>query len=187
MLVGLEGATEGPPLPEARTVREDVYRAFTRVDARPYNYSRSQDRFTQEALDDGDVIPGPTITQDDLMAERRDFAAAQAAIVQVALYAALDEPQPLTAFQKAVNGNRLQRQWRRFRLERILQRVDTWVGQHGMAVSPTWLNEEAPVAAWPIRTVMEYLLAEMSDDELRGLNVPVRAVEAAFRRANLPR
>jgi hypothetical protein len=186
MLVGFPAAAEGPPISEPRSLREDVYRAFTRVDAQPYNYSKSRARFTQEQFTAEDAIPGPVITKQLLLDERAEFARTQPADVAAALLATLDDTQPLTAFQKTINEWNLPRQWRRFHLTKIMARLNAWAFEHRQPLLAAWLNKEPTYDVWPVRRVMDLVLAEMGDDEIRGLLVPVRAVEAALRKTNVP-
>ncbi|HEX3463744.1 MAG TPA: hypothetical protein VHS78_06830 [Candidatus Elarobacter sp.] len=184
MLVGLPGATEGPPLTEPRQLREDVYKAFTRVEAQPYNYSRSHNLFTQEQLPAEDVVPGPTITTELLIEERKEFAQTQPSDVSTDLMAALDDPAPLTAYLHALGKRRLQRPWRRFRLAKLADRVAAWAEASGLPLHPEWFNEAGPLTATPARRVIDLILAEMTDDEVRSLLVPVRAVEVVIRKAS---
>lgn len=190
MAVGFEGATVPVPsvssdaeAPEA-PLRPDVYAALTQVSPRPYVYIPSGDEFTNDSRDDPDAVAIPSTTLDELIAERRAFAeGVQDAEQQSHLITAIDRsPNPLGDFRRAVFELRLGRSWFTFKLQRLREKLERWAKDNDLEVRPSWFAQRAETGGAP-QDVLAYLARYMTDEEIRSLMVPFRAVEALYRAA----
>lgn len=166
--------------------RSDVYEALTRVHQGPYYYIQSQDRFIQELEehDLGDSLTMDSITLDDLVGERREFAEslpdedASEALKRALLYST----NPLGAFQAVVTEHHLGRNWHAFKMERLRERLEKWAAGNGITVSPTWFVSPEETNAWDRpQTALARFAQYMTDEEIRGIPVPFRAVEGLYR------
>jgi hypothetical protein len=161
-------------------LRQDVYRAFTLAPPHKYDYSPSQDLFTSDP-DLADKVPGPTITPEMLITERHEFAKAQNKDVSQRLQNALAAPKPLAEFTRILHEERLLSRWRRHHLATVNARLVAWANDHGLAVLPQWLRK-AESTMRSTRRVLDLVIANMNDDELGKLLIPLHAVEAALKR-----
>lgn len=188
MAVGFEGAavqiTRVSSEAEAQEapLRPDVYAALTQVSPRPYVYIPSGDEFTNDPRDDPDAVEIPSATLEELVAERRAFAESiQDAEQQTRLITAIEQsPNPLAYFRRAVSELRLGRSWYMFKLQRLREKLERWAKDNELEVRPSWFAQRAEPIDAP-QDVFAQLARYMSDEEIRSLMVPFRAVEALYR------
>jgi hypothetical protein len=190
MAVGFKGAAVPvPPVTsyaEAQEVplRQDVYAALTQVSPRPYVYIPSADEFTNDPPSDPDAVELPGATLQELIAERREFGkGVEDAEQQTRLIAAIERsPNPLWDFRRVVSELRLGRSWYVFKLQRLREKLERWAKESNVQVRPSWFAQRAEPGDAP-QDVLAHLARYMSDEEIRGLMVPFRAVEAWYRAA----
>jgi len=176
MLVGLKGAGERPPDPNASEVlkfRSDVYKAFTRASQRPFVYSARLDLFTQDVAEPG-AVQVPQITQEELLNERREFAKTIIGPLGAVVLASLDGFNPLGSFQKVVLQNKHGRAWRAFHSASIDRRLSAWARENSLNVSPVWRGER--VQSYTDREVVMQIISYMNDEEIAQMHLPARAV-----------
>lgn len=192
ILVGFDGAVV-PTRPgaartarfrEYSTFRDDIYSAFTRVSPVPYVYVRSTDQFTTEPGEAGDGVGVPPVALENLLEQRRAFAKSlDENDVRDKLVQALEwSSNPLASFHWTVGELRLQRHWHDFNYKAILEKIHNWAETNGVAVSPAWFSErpEGRTAETPQQVLYE-LARHMTDEEIRSIAVPFRAVEEMYR------
>lgn len=174
-----EGPTALNEEAEPRKLRRDVYIAFTRLRSGLLFYNAVHDRFRQESPDGSGNIPVPPIAIGDLVDDRRSFAESinDAALSNTLLGSLQDRTTALTSFKQAVDDADLQANWHRFNGERVRKRLQTWASSNGLPLRPEWQHVEQATARDPRNTLSE-VARHMTDDEVRNLTVPVRAVEA---------
>ena len=188
MVVGFAGAAVPVPSPttagdeQEAPLRRDLYAALTQVSPRPYAYIPSRDEFTNDVSGDSDAVSLPSVTLDELVEERRAFLEGVVdAEQQERLTAAVERsPNPLADFRRAVSDLGLGRSWYAFKLRRLREKLDRWTKDNDLEARPSWFVRRAE----PIDTPQEalgQLAKHMTDDEVRGLMVPFRAVEALYR------
>ena len=166
--------------------RQDVYEAFTRVDESPFYYVPSLDRFTQHPPETQQSYLLPSSTLERLLEDRKKFADT---VVETDASSRLTKSlefsaNPLAGFHKAIWELDLWTRWRTFSAEAIRKRIDSWTREAGIETSPVWFTHAAPD---PQTLRPQELLATfsnyLSDEEVRELHVPFRAVEAMLRDA----
>lgn len=124
--------------------RGDVFNAFTKIlpPERSHWYSRVEDKFFEDdsVINDKLLVQVPTLTLEDALDERRDFACTVKDVDQQELLRrALDESRgPLGAFGKAIKEGRLEGQWHLFRVDRVTRRIKDWADSVGLEVNPAW-------------------------------------------------
>ncbi len=190
MAVGFEGAAVPiPPVSsDARAqeapLRPDVYAALTQVSPHPYVHIPSGDEFTNDPRDDPDAVELPGTTLEELIAERRAFAEGiQEAEQQTRLITAIERsPNALAYFRRAVSELRLGRSWYVFKLQRLREKLERWAKESNLEVRPSWFAQRAEPGDAP-QDVLAHLARYMTDEEIRSLMLPFRAVEAFYRAA----
>ncbi len=187
MLVGLEGASWPSEVAHSRTTttmfRPDVYAALTLVARTPYYHIPSTDEFLPSGEDHADAVPLPLVTLEGLVEQRRNFAlTVQDPTVKKQLQSALDTAVNLLgAFYQQIVMLRLTGQWHRFKFDLLNKQLHEWAGQNGVTISPGWYGQSAQYVRDSPQQILIRLSQLMSDQEVRGLNVPFRAVEALYR------
>lgn len=194
MLVGFEGAvmpkptSSVPALPPRRQllVRQDAYDAFTRISESPFVYVRSSNDFTRDPGDAADQVPVPPVTLEGLLTDRRQFVDSlddAEPEVREELRRGIDySPNPLADFQRRVAEKGLLRHWHYFNYDIISQKIREWAQQNGLPVSAAWFEPRAERAAVQSpQAILSELSRFLTDDEVRSLRIPFRAVEEMFR------
>ena len=163
--------------------RADIYEAFTRISGNTYWYFPDTDIFTQQAPDDDErerIVLPPT-TLDSLLAQRRDFAERQEAKEE--LIQAIDySPNPLASFQNVIHEHQLNRLWHNFKTERLGEQITDWAKTNGIEIRPEWMDSNrAQEDIQSPQQLMAHFASFMTDDEIRSISVPFRAVEEMYR------
>ena len=187
MLVGFSGATlpaleresRGRPRDNLR-LRQDVYAASTRISSEPYVYIRNRDEFTAEQGDATDFVKLPPVTLDELLDQRRTFSKsledehASERLIRAIEFSA----NPLAHFHRELVQLGLLRQWHKL----IYDRVTAWAGANDVEISQDWFAPRPETQ--PIDTpqqILSELARHLTDDEVRGLLIPFRAVEEIYK------
>lgn len=195
MFVGLEGAdwpefrvgeSEGSGQPKSRRFRSDVYDAFTKISDRGFWYFSDFDEFTQEipASDSRIKISLPAVTLDQLREQRRSFAALQSDDLNEELIRATDRSaNPLAQFQAMISRHKLGQKWHKFKADTLMEQIQNWAKENSIEFRPSWVESDQ---AQESRKSPQRLMADfaflMTDDEIRSISVPFRAVEALYRK-----
>ncbi len=190
MLVGFRSAPWPSPVAGEMTerrhgirFRQDVYAALTLITDRPFYYVQSRDEFTQDPQEGDHRIDLPSVALEILLEQRRQFAEGQASDdVKKELQRAIDRsPNPLVDFQRAIGFQSLGREWHDFKATVLMERLEEWAQHNGIEVSPSWLAEQRPMDT---RLSPQDLLARfaqyMTDEEVRSMQVPFRALEEMY-------
>ena len=145
--------TVGTLVPQLSVIRRDMFEALTKItkvgEFRPL-YLRNTDSVLwpeQEQVPD-DAVALPEATLDQAVVDRREFAA-QGYVESRAreeIIASLGAPSPLFAFSEVVRANGLARRWHQFRAGVILNRLQAWSQQSGVAWHPSWLVDAETAA-----------------------------------------
>ena len=191
MLVGFDGAVLPAWEREGRTragdylrLRQDVYAAFTRISSEPYSYVKSRDEFTTEEGEATDSVQVPSVTLDDLLEHRRSFASSiededtKGHLLEAVEFSA----NPLANFHRVLVKHGLLRHWHDFNYKLIRQKVTEWAGAEHIEVAHEWFAP--PEGVQPVegpQQVLSELSRYLTDDEIRGLSIPFRAVEEMYR------
>ena len=188
MYVGLKGAKWPEPTEERSRwnlsrFREDVYEAFTRIGESDYWYLPDTDEFRQDVAKDDSrrKIAIPSVTLEGLLNQRRRFA--EKVDAHDELTRAIERsPNPLAAFQAEVSRQRLGQAWHSYKSEELTKCIQEWAEQSDIEFRPQWM--EAPEAGQNLQSpqqLMAGFAAYMTDEEIRSMSVPFRAVEAMYR------
>ena len=188
MFVGLAGAkwpesTRGWMSSNRQRFRADVYEAFTRISDVDYCYLPDTDEFRRDVAE-GDArktIPVPSVTLDGLLTDRRRFAEESAAPEELG-NAIQRSPNPLAAFQAEIARLRLGQEWHIYQSKILRERIEDWSKQNGFEFSTRWM--ESPSMELPQHSPQQLLATfavYMTDEEVRSISVPFRAVEAMYR------
>lgn len=188
MFVGFEGA-EWPEITAEWTPRNqdrfraDVYEAFTRISDHDYWYLLDIDEFRNDVSPDDNrrKVRVPSVSLDSLLDQRRKFAEESEAPEE--LKKAIERsPNPLAAFQSEINQQRLGRKWHIYKSKTLRESIEQWAEQNEIAFSSRWTEsesmEENPQSP---QQLMATFAAYMTDEEIRSISVPFRAVEAMYR------
>lgn len=190
MLVGLEptsarrDSARNQLLDQGLALRHDVYEAFTRVSPTQFFYVRDSDQFTLQPPDASSAVPVPRVQWSDLLEIRQEFVSQRTEpAIKEDLERSLTAPNPLGAFQAAVLKHNLWAQWWQHFVLAIYRRVETWAETNGLPVSLTWrvasatsdFNRRTP------QSILSDLARHMTEDEIRSLSIPFRAIEAFVR------
>jgi hypothetical protein len=178
------GAARATGFREYSVFRDDAYAAFTRVSHVPYVYIPVVDQFTTGPGDARDRVEVPPVTLDDLLEQRRAFAKslddedARDKLIQAIERSA----NPLATFHLTLGGLRLARHWHDFNYKAIRDKILTWAEEKGVEVSPAWFSErpEGRTVETP-QQVLSELARHMTDEEIRSIAIPFRAVEEMYR------
>lgn len=190
MFVGLLGAN--PPFPTGRGTdpnrqwfREDIYELFTRIRDISGWYLPETDEFTNSVSDEDPrrKIAVPAITLADLLSQRRDFAEQQKGEDRAELTRAIEYSfNPLPAFQTAIANRKLKRSWHDFKSARISEAIRTWARENSIDFNQQWLQSDTSQQnAQSPQQIMAHLASFMTDEEVRSVAIPFRAVEAMYR------
>ena len=166
--------------------RSDVYEALTRVHQGPYYYIQSQDKFIEdlEGHDPSDSLAMNSVTLVNLVDERREFAESltDEDVSEALKRALIYSTNPLGAFQAVVTEQHLGRNWHAFKMKRLRERLEKWATGNGLVVSPTWFVTREETNPWGRpQTALARFAQYMTDEEIRGVLVPFRAVEGLYR------
>jgi len=184
VLVGFDGAilpAQGPPA-EYPVFRDDVYKAFTRITSMPYVYSRSADAFITDPGSATDVVEVPPVTLEQLLQQRREFAQSitDAQAAQRLMDAIERSPNPLATFQRSLGELGLLRRWHESNYAAIRERVNAWAQENSVEVSDAWFAQRAQPAESP-QEILAELSRHLTDEEVRQMAIPFRAVEEFYR------
>jgi hypothetical protein len=138
-----------------------------------------------EAGSDSVAVPGPTITIQTLLDDRAAFAETQSPDIKASLLKVISPNTPLSAFMKIIVAKRLHREWEHFRASRVYSRITDWSASRGIAPLPVWFRKDTSSPS--PRSILESLIREMTDEEIRDLRVSIRAVESLFKRGQILR
>ena len=163
--------------------RDDIYEAFTRISGSTYWYFPDTDEFAQRASDDDEraKIAIPQVTLDSLLAQRRDFAEQQESkekLIEAIAYS----PNPLAEFQNAIHEHQLNRLWHNYKTEKLVEQITDWAKSSSIDNRPEWMdsNRSQEDLQSP-QQLMGHFASFMTDDEIRSISVPFRAVEEMYR------
>ena len=194
--VGLSGASSQRT--EPTRLRDDVYRSLISIGEQHY-YVKSQDAFTSDTrgIPPDDIVALPTVELETLIRDRRAFLeqlsdeGTAAALLQV-----IDEsPSPLRDFQAALPRYDLARAWHQFNVKVLLDRLNKWASQNGIPAGASWAAadrprfraggyRESPQFPQSSQALLSRLADYMTEDEIRPLLIPFRAVEELYHDLN---
>lgn len=180
--VGLGGAKPPDQIASASPaaldgLRSDVYRAFTRVASIPFVYQPERDLFSPEDRAEGASVPVPRVDLPYLIELRRKFALQVPPQQQQRLIDALDgSANPLAQFRQVLEADGLVQRWMTFLTSTLRRRVEEWAVESNVTLRAAWFR--APRGGTNARTTLERLAQYLTDEEIRDLRVPLRAVEA---------
>jgi Uncharacterised protein family (UPF0158) len=162
--------------------RPDVYLALTRVTAEGFYYLRESDQFIEGRLGEASGVPLPKVTFSELTAERKQFAEAlEDKAMGRGLSDALEQStSPISAFQRAIAHLNLGEQWHIFKFGLLRAKLEQWTKENHLAVLPSWYVNAPEPEAYSPKAVMARLVDHMTEEEIRSLAVPFRAVESLF-------
>lgn len=182
VLVGLQGA-QAPTqdLPPAgkltRGLRQDVFQAFTQMATTPFVYLPDRDKFIPEDQAEGPSVPVPSVKLEQLIGDRRDFLEELPPEERKSLIDALDRSSaPLAHFRQVLQAKGLARQWAFFQTEVVRSRVQEWAQNHKVTPRKAWFQSARADSG--ARRTLARLTPYLTTDEIRGLLIPLRAVEA---------
>lgn len=182
VLVGTPQAEEprwnaAPPTERGGVLRKDVYQAFTRVAPVPFVYSPDTDRFLSEEHAEGRSIRVPEVHLDTLIQDRRQFVETLDGEIQKPLLDALTRSaNPLSAFRQAVEGLGILERWGPEQSSIIWCRVEKWARECGVTPRSSWYGRGR--TGHSTHRTLTRLAKYMTPQEIRQLNIPLRAVEA---------
>lgn len=191
MFVGLGDATWPDSTSSAsraydKRFRADIYEAFTRISERDYWYLSETDEFTNEVLTNAPHrrIPVPSVTLDHLLSQRRIFAEEHVtASAKDELIRAIDRsPNPLAAFQAEVSRQRLGQAWHSYKSKLLTEQIEEWADDNEVHFLPNWVESgESQQSQESPQQLMARFATFMTDEEVRSIAVPFRAVEAMLK------
>ena len=189
MLVGLFGAKtpEEPSVQEERRepaegLRSDVFQAFTRITPLPFSYLPAVDRFVPQDQAKGQSIEVPPSTLDEAIEDRRRFVDTLDTGRRKPFLDALQaSTSPLAAFRKVVAEQGAGHQWARALTEAVGTRVRSWASRNGVVPRDDWFRRERKSASLSAHAALARLAPYLTADEIRGLHIPFRAVEALLK------
>ncbi len=194
MYVGLvgaewpESAAEQNPR-DYRRFRADVYEAFTRISESDFWYLPDSDEFRNEIPPDDTrtKVAVPSVTLESLLSQRRGFAEASEASEE--LKKAIERsPNPLGAFQAEVSRLRLGLAWHNYKTGTLRRTIEDWAEQNEIEFSPHWFeSHDMEHSRQSPQQLMATFATYMTDDEVRSISVPFRAVEAMYRSIGGPK
>lgn len=161
-------------------IRPDLYNALTRfgTGVRPV-YDPNSDRVFD--LAEGDPIPAgclplPLASFEQEVTLRREFAEQH----DQSLLGSLNAQRPLAEFREALIARGLLGQWHDWKAQSIRDRLVQWAADNHVEVRPEWFGATAPRATVTVSAaeVLKMVADYMTDDELRGISLPLRAVQA---------
>jgi len=178
VLIGLEGALPPTPPGEPQMLRPDVYAAFTRLGAR-YSYDPEADLF-HEGPPAEDNVECPAVLLEDLTELRREFASTIEEPSRSELLATLDEQErSLGRFRDLVMRKRLSMEWGQHVYRALSVRVRDWATAQDLPINPSWffVSESDRIAHSGPRGLLRELVGFMTDEEVRGVNIPISTIE----------
>ena len=126
-------------------------------------------------------IAVPSVTLEGLLNQRRRFA--DKVDAQEELTRAIERsPNPLAAFQAEIVRHRLGHTWHSYKSEELTKDIREWAVQNDIEFLPQWM--ESPEDGQNLQSpqqLMANFAAFMTDEEIRSMSVPFRAVEAMYR------
>jgi predicted Fe-Mo cluster-binding NifX family protein len=176
MMIGFDGARFEVP-GGAGEFRPDVYNAFAKASPQPVVYDVPNDEFTSSNVNG---IPVPQADRAELLSERSRFIAS-IAIDQHAknvLTAALNGENPFAAFRDALESSGLLSAWYVYKNRQTRTAIEKWAIDNGLPLKESWFRSAAKL---DVKSAMIRMIALMTDDEVRSLQVPFRVVEAHLR------
>ena len=193
MYVGFSGAkwpesgAEQAPRPNNR-LRADVYEAFTRISESNFWYLPDSDEFSNEVTqgDSRRKVAVPSVTLESLLDQRRGFAEESGAREELSK-AIERSANPLRDFQAEVSRLRLGQSWHTYKTRMLRSAIAEWAEKNGIEFSPDWVDsEDVGRDTQSPQQLMATFAAYMTDDEVRSISVPFRAVEAMYRSMSDP-
>jgi len=163
-------------------LRTDVYTALTKVSTAGFFYMRETDRFVEGPVSQASGVPFPKVTFSDLTAERKKFAEEleDQSVGKELLDALEQSTNPLSAFQRAIDRLNLGGQWHVFKFRLMRAKLDKWAEENQLAVLPSWYDYTSEPEVYGPKAVMVRLVDHMTEEEIRSMSVPFRAVESLF-------
>ncbi len=163
--------------------REDVYEAFTRISDNDYWYLPDTDEFSNEIAQDDTRrrIRVPSVTLENLLEQRRRFSENSEAHDE--LERAIERsPNPLAAFQAGISRLRLGQEWHLHKSTTLRKSIEEWADENGIEFNPRWMEpQDVGATSQSPQQLMAAFAAYMTDEEIRSISVPFRAVEAMYR------
>lgn len=192
MLVGFPGAEWPVPATSSRSsiprmqLRDDVYNALTKVTTSGYFYLPDSGQFVEGPVTQPDAVPLPKVVFSDLTSERKRFAEElDDKKVAAELLTSLEHSaNPLATFQRAITQANLSGQWHTFKFALMRAKLEKWAKESCLNISPSWYDSSSISEGYGPKAVLMRLADHMTDEEIRHLNVPFRAVEALFNSVN---
>ena len=178
VLIGMEGALPPSRPGEPRSLRPDVYAAFTRLGA-SYSYDPGRDLFHEGPPEDGGV-ECPAVLLGDLAEMRKEFASTIDEPSRSELLATLDEQErSLGRFRELVMRKRLSTEWGQFLYEALGAKVREWAATQGPPIQLGWFlgSESARKPHSGPKRLLQDLASSMTDEEARGIHIPISTVE----------
>jgi hypothetical protein len=184
MLVGLKGALWPTKVPNPRELfsafRQDVYDAMTQMDVN-YYYVVELDKFLPSNEGFPKAIPLPQVTKESLVKQRESFANTLDETNKQALVDVLaTSPNPLGAFQQKVTELGLNKSWRQYKFGILWRQLSDWVQNNDLEISPTWHENNLVLTKFSPQQILSNIAMLMTDQEVRNLSIPFRAVEALY-------
>jgi hypothetical protein len=164
-------------------IRKDLFEAFSVISDSPHYFEKVSDRVIWRKPE-ADALPEswvtiPPVTLDHEIQLRRDFAESlseQAAARSVLLKSLDGAALPLQSFGKAVRDVGVQREWHTFRTERLVERIQRWAKDAGIAWKDAWLTEGPTDRTWNRESELS---AQMPQSERDALHVLFSGLDAA--------
>jgi len=189
MLVGFLSAAPAPPARARETtrppiLRKDVFLALTTISPRPFFYDRERDIFTDEPVEGASLVALPSSNLADAIGERTAFAESrQDTLQREMLISSLRTMTPLQSFQQRVSELGLSRDWHHQRFGSLERKLKEWAAPNGLQELEQWFGAAPGPAddSGNPRRVLGELARHMTDQEIRSLSVPFRAVEEMHR------
>ena len=185
-------------------IRDDVFSAFVRIpregDEKVPWYELAKDRFAWLPRIEGEASPGfvavTPATMDEEMADRAAFINSLdlAPEIRETLSKALQGSgsSRLWHFSQLLREAQLSKKWHEYRFNLIATRIRRWSETHNIPWQDNWLvaptssiddsNKAADAEISSEREGLKELLAQLDEDDLRRINVPLDIVLKLFRR-----
>ena len=181
ILVGLHGASKPRwvqvPIPARGGLRRDLYLAFTRMTTEPFVYLPHSDKFVTADLSEGESIKIAKVSHESLISDRRTFVKTLPLDEQRPFLDALNHPtNPLTQFRDVIIEHSKINHWISAHADQLRSRITQWAKDNQITPRDTWFRKSQGTIS-PHRTLIR-IVPYLSEDEIRDLRIPFRAIEA---------
>ena len=177
---------------EVVAFRSDVFNAFTKIlpSEQCYWYSIESDEFSIDGANASQqsFVRVPSLTLEEAISERRDFAGTAIANRDALLDALGTPTAPLGAFSRVVKELHLERAWHVFRVERLVQKIDAWTKFAGIERNPAWesgvrsvKSESDTITARETNAFLAGLM-QLGPEDAKRIMVPLDIVLKLIRR-----